>query len=48
MPRQPVYLHADALRLAQAMANLLTNAAKYSHPEGHIDLIATVEPGYAY
>ncbi len=47
VPRPPVYLHADALRLAQAMANLLTNAAKYSHPEGHIDLIATVEPGYA-
>src|SRR6185369_16420187 len=29
-------LHADPLRLAQVIANLLTNAAKYTNPHGHI------------
>jgi signal transduction histidine kinase len=33
---------ADATRLEQALANLLTNAAKYSEPDGHIEL--TLEP----
>jgi PAS domain S-box-containing protein len=42
-PSGPVRLHADALRLAQVVANLLTNAAKYSHSDGRIDLIASLE-----
>jgi signal transduction histidine kinase/ActR/RegA family two-component response regulator len=29
-------LHADPLRLAQVLSNLLTNAAKYTNPGGHI------------
>jgi hypothetical protein len=32
----------DPLRLSQALANLLTNAAKYSDPGGHINLAATL------
>ena len=34
----PVTLEADALRLAQVVANLLNNAAKYTDPGGRIDL----------
>ena len=34
---------ADRGRLAQAIANLLTNAAKYSEPRGEISLTAAVE-----
>ncbi len=40
-----IVLTADALRLAQALSNLLTNAAKYTEPGGAIELAATVEAG---
>jgi PAS domain S-box-containing protein len=40
MPREPVRFSADPLRMAQILSNLLTNAAKYTDPEGHIRLIA--------
>lgn len=43
LPPQPVWLTADALRLAQVVSNLLTNAAKYSEPHGVIQLDATLE-----
>ncbi len=36
---------ADPLRLSQVLSNLLTNAAKYTDPGGHISLAATVEDG---
>jgi PAS domain S-box-containing protein len=39
-PAEPVYLAADPLRLAQVLSNLLTNAAKYTDPQGHIRLQA--------
>lgn len=39
---QPVRLVADPLRLSQVLANLLTNAAKYTDPEGTIHLRATL------
>jgi PAS domain S-box-containing protein len=42
LPREPVWLHADALRMAQVLANLLTNAAKYSEPRGTVELGAAV------
>ncbi|MES2185080.1 MAG: ATP-binding protein [Pseudomonadota bacterium] len=38
LPRQDVELVADATRLAQSVGNLLTNAAKYTPPGGHIHL----------
>lgn len=40
LPDEPVPLHADPTRLAQIIANLLNNAAKYSDPRGHIWLSA--------
>ncbi len=33
---QPIYVDADVTRLAQVFANLLTNAAKYTPPQGTI------------
>jgi PAS domain S-box-containing protein len=36
-------VNADPLRLAQVLANLLTNAAKYTPPRGHVWLTAAQE-----
>jgi PAS domain S-box-containing protein len=36
LPTKAIWLHADAARLEQVVVNLLTNAAKYSEPRGHI------------
>ena len=36
LPPEPVELFVDPLRLSQALSNLLTNAAKYTDPGGHI------------
>jgi PAS domain S-box-containing protein len=41
LPHEPVWLDADLVRLAQVIANLLTNAAKYTEHAGQIRL--TVE-----
>jgi two-component system CheB/CheR fusion protein len=43
LPERPVVVDADPVRLAQVLANLLTNAAKYTDPGGHVALEATVE-----
>jgi PAS domain S-box-containing protein len=38
LPSDPIYLHADAVRLAQVFSNLLNNACKYTEPGGKISL----------
>jgi len=38
LPAENIRLEADPLRLSQVIGNLLTNAAKYTDPEGHIEL----------
>jgi two-component system, chemotaxis family, CheB/CheR fusion protein len=40
LPKDPVRLHADAVRLEQVFSNLLINAAKYTDPKGHVRLRA--------
>jgi hypothetical protein len=40
VPEDPLPLEGDPLRLAQAMSNLLTNAAKYTEPGGRIVISA--------
>jgi signal transduction histidine kinase/ActR/RegA family two-component response regulator len=40
VPPRGLRLEADEARLAQVVANLLTNAAKYTDPGGHITLTA--------
>ena len=43
LPGDNVRLEADPLRLSQVIGNLLTNAAKYTDPEGRIELDARLE-----
>lgn len=47
LPREPVPLHGDAVRLAQIFANLFNNAAKYTDPGGEIRLTARLEDNEA-
>lgn len=39
LPEVPIFLEADPIRLSQVLTNLLTNAAKYTPPGGHIELL---------
>jgi signal transduction histidine kinase len=43
MPNDPIQFVADPLRVAQVLSNLLTNAAKYTDPEGQIRLAASCD-----
>lgn len=40
VPKQGLLWTGDPVRLAQAVANLLTNAARYTNPGGHVQLSA--------
>jgi signal transduction histidine kinase/ActR/RegA family two-component response regulator len=48
LPSEPVLLFADPTRLSQAVANLLTNAAKYTPSGGQIWLTAEANDGDAF
>ena len=47
LPEQAVIVQADAARLEQVFANLLSNAAKYTDPRGRITLSLAVDQNFA-
>lgn len=47
VPPQPVWVHADIVRLAQIVSNLLNNAVKYTEDRGQIELTITQDGEFA-
>ena len=45
VPAEPIYLHADPVRLTQVITNLLSNASKFSASGGKIQLIVERQAG---
>lgn len=45
IPKEPIYLNVDPIRVAQAVANLLSNASKYSDKAARISLTAEQRDG---
>ena len=43
LPQASILMQADPLRVSQIVANLLTNAAKYTDPHGRIRLLAALD-----
>src|SRR5690606_31657354 len=43
LPREAVPIHADGVRIAQAICNLLSNAGRYTSPGGHVAVSLTRE-----
>ena len=43
VPAEPIWLNADSARLEQVLVNLLTNAAKFTQPDGRIEVSVTRE-----
>jgi CheY-like chemotaxis protein/anti-sigma regulatory factor (Ser/Thr protein kinase) len=46
LPKEPLRVDGDVARLAQAISNLLNNAAKYTDDGGHIALSVSADDGY--
>jgi two-component system CheB/CheR fusion protein len=40
VPKQPIYIDADPVRVSQVLVNLINNAAKYTQPGGDISISA--------
>jgi PAS domain S-box-containing protein len=47
VPAEPIFVDGDPVRLAQVVSNLLTNAAKYTHPGGHIRVSVSLDDAEA-
>ena len=47
LPGTPVWVSGDFVRLSQVIANLLNNAAKYTHERGHVEIAASASEGEA-
>ena len=43
LPSEPIWLQVDPDRVVQMLVNLLTNATRYSEPDGRISIRATVD-----